>query len=145
MTLLKLVRRSLLFYWRTNLGVLLAVMVSTAVLAGALVVGDSVENSLRMMVNVRLGETQLALTSGDRFFTSELANKLAGELNVTAAPVLQLKGLITNSDGSERANRIEILGVDKRFYEISAAQNIFSSNEIPEIVLNEALAGKIGV
>ncbi|MHC4132597.1 MAG: FtsX-like permease family protein [Planctomycetota bacterium] len=145
MTLLKLVRRSLFFYWRTNLGVLLAVMVSTAVLAGALVVGDSVENSLRMMVNARLGETQLALTSGDRFFTSELANKLAGKLDVTAAPVLQLKGLITNSDGSERANRIEILGVDKRFYEISAAQNIFSSNEIPEIVLNEALAGKIGV
>ncbi|MHC4256478.1 MAG: hypothetical protein ACYSUL_12870, partial [Planctomycetota bacterium] len=106
---------------------------------------DSVENSLRMMVNARLGETQLALTSGDRFFTSELANKLAGKLDVTAAPVLQLKGLITNSDGSERANRIEILGVDKRFYEISAAQNIFSSNEIPEIVLNEALAGKIGV
>ena len=145
MTLLKLVRRSLLFYWRTNLGVLLAVIVSTAVLAGALVVGDSVENSLKMMVNARLGETQLALTSRDRFFTSELAKKLAGQLNVTAAPVLQLKGLVTNTDGSERANRIELLGVDKRFYEISSAQNPFSSNENPEIVLNEPLAAKIGV
>jgi ABC-type lipoprotein release transport system permease subunit len=145
MTLLKLVRRSLLYYWRTNLGVLLAVIVSVAVLAGALVVGDSVENSLRMMVNARLGETQLALTSGDRFFTSELADKLSSQLNVKTAPVLQLKGLITNSDGSERANRIELLGVDKRFYEISAAQNPFSSSETPEIVLNEPLAARIGV
>jgi putative ABC transport system permease protein len=145
MTLLKLVRRSLLFYWRTNLGVLLAVIVSTAVLTGALVVGDSVENSLKMMVNARLGETQLALRSRDRFFTSKLATKLAVQLNVMAVPVLQLKGLVTNTDGSQRANRIELLGVDKRFYEISSGQNPFSSNENLGIVLNEPLAAKIGV
>ena len=53
MTLLKLVRRTLLFYWRTNLGVLLAVVVSVAILSGALVVGDSVEYSLKMMVQAR--------------------------------------------------------------------------------------------
>ena len=40
MNLWGLVKKSLGFYWRTNLGVLLAVMVSTAVLPGALVVGD---------------------------------------------------------------------------------------------------------
>ena len=71
MSLWQLARRSLLFYWRTNLGVLLSVLVSTAVLAGALVVGDSVRYSLGNMVSARLGRTELALVSGERFFRAE--------------------------------------------------------------------------
>jgi hypothetical protein len=46
MSLWNLAKRSLIFYWRTNLGVLLAVMVSAIVLTGALVIGDSVRYSL---------------------------------------------------------------------------------------------------
>ena len=57
MSLWKLAKRSLSFYWRTNLGVLLAVMVSAVVLTGALVIGDSVRYSLKMMVKARLGKT----------------------------------------------------------------------------------------
>ncbi|MGB2861799.1 MAG: hypothetical protein WBC05_00610 [Sedimentisphaerales bacterium] len=40
MSLWRLAKQSLGFYWRTNLGVLLTVVVSTAILTGALVVGD---------------------------------------------------------------------------------------------------------
>ena len=61
-----------------KLFVLLAVMVSTAVLTGALVVGDSVRHSLMMMVKARLGATELALVSQNRFFTAALADELAG-------------------------------------------------------------------
>jgi len=42
MTLWKLVRNSLRFYWRTHIGVALGVAISTAVIVGALVVGESV-------------------------------------------------------------------------------------------------------
>ena len=76
MSLWRLVKQSLGFYWITNLGVLLAVMVSTAILTGALVVGDSVRHSLRMMVEARLGKTQIALAPQNRFFTAGLANEL---------------------------------------------------------------------
>jgi len=58
MNLFKLAQRSLVFYWRTNLGVLLSVVVSTSVLTGALFVGDSVRHSLLMMVDARLGNTE---------------------------------------------------------------------------------------
>ena len=83
MRLLGLVKKSLLFYWRTNLGVLLAVMTSTAILTGALLVGDSVRHSLRMMAASRLGSTNLALVANNRFFTAGLADKLQKELNTT--------------------------------------------------------------
>jgi hypothetical protein len=123
MSLWNLAKRSLSFYWRTNLGVLLAVMVSAIVLTGALVIGDSVRYSLKSMVTTRLGATQLALIPKNRFFRAELANELAKELDTVVAPVLQLRGLIANSDGEKRANRIEVLGVDGRFFDVGKAQN----------------------
>jgi len=147
MSLWGLVKRSLRFYWRTNLGVLLAVMVSTAVLTGALVVGDSVRHSLMMMAEARLGATQLALVSQNRFFRAELADELAAELKTKVAPVLQLRGLIANSDGTRLANRVEVLGVDERFFGIGANADgePFGADWSGGVVLNEPLAERLGV
>jgi len=147
MSFWRLVKRSLAFYWRTNLGVLLAVTVSTAVLTGALVVGDSVRHSLMMMVKDRLGAAELASVSQNRFFRAKLADELAGELNTTVASVLRLRGLIANSDGTKLANRVEVLGVDERFFEIGASGDVesFWRDWSEGVVLNEPLAQRLGV
>jgi putative ABC transport system permease protein len=152
MSLFKLAYESLVFYRRTNLGVLLAVMVSTSVLTGALFVGDSVRFSLMKMVNARLGGTEFALVSQGRFFRAQLPDNLAQELDTNAAPVLQVRGLIQNDDGSKRANRIEVLGVDERFYKIGTGQNPFTSKAVSSLVdaneaviLNRPLAAKLNI
>ena len=51
------------YYWRTNLAVTLGVAAAVAVLAGALVVGDSVRGSLRDIALGRLGNTDQVLSS----------------------------------------------------------------------------------
>ena len=145
MRLLELAKKSLGFYWRTNLGVLLAVMTSTAILTGALVVGDSVRHSLAMMLTARLGRTQLALVADNRFFSAGLADKLAQELNTIVAPVLHLRGIVANSDGTKRANKIEVLGVDDRFFSVGAGRNPFGDDFSEGIVLNEPLAARLAV
>lgn len=147
MTLFRLIKRSLGFYWRTNLGVLLAVAVSTAVLTGALVVGDSVRHSLMKMVDARLGATQLALVSQNRFFQADLADELADELKTQAAPVLQLRGLIANSDDTALVNRVEVIGVDERFFEIGVQAGVepFWRDWTEGVVLNEPLAERLRV
>ena len=145
MKLLSLIKKSLTFYWRSNIGVLLAVVVGTAVLSGSLFVGDSVKNSLREMVIKRLGSTELALMTGERFFTNELAERLADKLEAKTAPVLQVRGMVANSDGTSRANRVEMLGVDARFYEVISANNPFPEGEGSGVVINESLAKRIGV
>ncbi|MHC4641563.1 MAG: FtsX-like permease family protein [Planctomycetota bacterium] len=145
MRLLGLVKKSLLFYWRTNLGVVLAVMTSTAILTGALLVGDSVRHSLRMMAASRLGRTNLALVANNRFFTAGLADKLEQELNTITAPVLYLRGIVANSGGTKRANKIEVLGVDDRFFTIGANRNPFGDNLSEGIVLNDSLAERLDV
>src|SRR5688572_16705603 len=70
-----LVRNSLRHYWRTNLAVVLGVATAVTVLAGALLVGDSVRGSLRDLVLQRLGRTDLVIVSSD-FFRAELADAI---------------------------------------------------------------------
>ena len=60
MNIFGFILRSIVFYWRRNVGLLLTAVVSGAVLAGALLVGDSVRYSLNRIVDLRLGSTELA-------------------------------------------------------------------------------------
>ena len=68
MTNWTLARRSVAFYFRSHLGTLLGAAIATAVLTGALLVGDSVRGSLREMALARIGKIDVALASGDRLF-----------------------------------------------------------------------------
>ncbi|MFC1715405.1 FtsX-like permease family protein [Candidatus Poribacteria bacterium] len=146
MTSWTLATRSLRFYWRTHLGVLLGVALSTAILVGALVVGDSVQYTLKTLALSRLGEVQLALASQGRYFRAELADDLASELNVATAPVLQMQGIAANGDGSARVNRSQVLGVDERFWALlSAGESNEDRLSGDEVIVNERLAEQIGV
>ncbi|MHC4539215.1 MAG: ABC transporter permease, partial [Planctomycetota bacterium] len=145
MSLWRLAKNSLGFYWRTNLGVLLTIAVSTAVLSGALVVGDSVRYSLAMIVKARLGATQYALVSRETFFRAELADDLAEELASPVAAALQLRGVIADGNDVRRANRIEVLGVDERFFIMGQGSNPYAGDRSEGVVLNEPLAARLGV
>ena len=70
-----LLARNLAWFWRTNLAVVLGVATATAVLAGALLVGDSVRASLRDLVLSRLGNTE-SVVSSQGFFREKLAEEL---------------------------------------------------------------------
>jgi putative ABC transport system permease protein len=98
-----------------------------------------------MMAASRLGKTNLALVANNRFFTAGLADKLEQELNTTTAPVFYLRGIVANSNGTKRANKIEVLGVDDRFFSIGANRNPFSDNFSEGIVLNDSLAARLDV
>src|SRR5262245_11831729 len=76
MTVRTLILRSLVFHARAHLGALLGAVVGSAVLIGALVVGDSVRGSLREMALLRLGGAVVAMETGDRFFTTGLFDRM---------------------------------------------------------------------
>jgi ABC-type antimicrobial peptide transport system permease subunit len=88
MTFLRLLRRNLVYHWRGNSAVLLGVAVGTAVLTGALLVGDSLRGSLRDLTEEQLQWVDSALVSG-RFFREDLAKELRGAERVEPAIVLQ--------------------------------------------------------
>jgi putative ABC transport system permease protein len=166
----RIILRSLGFYWRTNLGVLLAAMVCTGILTGALAVGDSVRHSLATAVQERLGTTELALTTGNRFFREELADELSTQLNnhglrglsqmgtdstsvksvksvVKVTPALQVRGLMADSNDAKRVNIVQVLGVDQAF-QLSIFNCQFSISPADwndGVIVNESLAVRLGV
>jgi len=110
---------------------------ATGIIVGALAAGDSVRGSLRQIALQRLGATEYALASGDRFFRAKLADELS------VAPVLQFRGIGVNTEGSARANNIQILGVDERFWRLGSKTGFDSGPD--DAVVNLALATKLGV
>ena len=78
MDFLRLAIRSLIYHWKINVAVALGVAAATAVLTGALLVGDSVRGSLRDMTLDRLGLVDELLLV-DRFFREPLATELAND------------------------------------------------------------------
>ena len=156
MTPLTLILRSLRFYWRSHLGVFLGSGIATAVLTGALVVGDSVRYSLLAMARERIGNVDYAMESGDRYFRARLADELQAALGASTAPALKLSGTIHRQDGNARANHAQILGVDERFSRLATRSTpplherendgrIFPALLKGETALNEALAKHLDV
>ena len=134
--------RSLRHYWRTQLGVLLGVAIASAVLVGALAVGDSVRGSLRDQALQRIGRIQVALLAGDRFVRNELAKDLGEELGVVAAPTLQLRGLARGKDNA-RAGIVDVLGVDERFFELGPSGRSIGAPAARKAWINAPLAAQL--
>ncbi len=142
--LLKLVFRTLTFYRWTSIGVVLSAMVGSAILIGSLAVGDSVDYSLKRMVEARLGDTELAMHGGDRFFREKIADELAEGLNAHGAAMLFLDGMAADSDERLLVNEVNILGVDEFFFEMGdAARGI--ELEGRQVALNSPLAERLRV
>ncbi len=140
-----LVYRSLTFYRRTHMGVLLGTVIGTGILTGALIVGDSVRYSLKRLSLMRLGKTEFALSSGDRYFRTKLADELAVSLNVPCAPVLKLDGMASSEGGRKRANRVKVLGVDRQFWSMGQVTSLPDAGSPDQAVINRYLAERLNL
>ena len=137
MTTATLARRGLTYYWRTNIVVVLGVATAVAVLAGALVVGDSVRASLRDLVLNRLGRTDTVISAAN-FFREKLADDLARGERFSACPIVVFEGLVTHEASGRRASGVQVYGVDERFWRFHGV----TAPELP--AMSAALAGGAG-
>lgn len=141
MTFSKLLIRNLFYHWRGNLAVLLGITLGSAVLTGALLVGDSLRGSLKALTLDQLGWIDEALVPG-RFFREQLAKDVSAE---RAAPALLLQGSISHSDAdgeSERIGKVTVFGIDGSFWpkeQIPEGAEFWASED-RAVVLNRALA-----
>ena len=115
-----LIARGLGYYWRTHLAVVFGVATAVAVLAGALVVGDSVRASLRDLVLQRLGHTDDVVVS-PTFFTEAMAEAVGTHPDFAAgfravAPLVMAQGFVTDQESGRRAGQVLVYGVDERFW-----------------------------
>lgn len=113
---------NLRYFWRSSLAIAAGAAVATSVLAGALLVGDSVRESLRQLTLERLGGIDFAL-AGQRFFAEQSARDFAGELATTggrAVPAILLRGTVQHASSRNRETEVGIQGVDRDFFALYA-------------------------
>src|SRR6266480_2176806 len=156
MSLGKLLRNNLAYYWRTNLAVVFGVATAVAVLAGALLVGDSVRASLRDLFLQRLGNTN-SVINAPGFFRDQLAADIQNDQRfgaggfTAACPMIAIDGTVSNEVSGLRASGVRVYGVDERFWKFHESK-LASSLEQParqpprnrEILVSEALARELG-
>ena len=131
-----LVLRGLTHYWRTNAAVVVGVATAVAVLAGALLVGDSVRASLRALVEARLGRADVAVLSSG-FVREQLAT------DIGATPAVMVQGFVTGQENGRRVGQVLVYGVDDRFWSFHQVPVAGPANR--EALLSTALARELGV
>jgi ABC-type antimicrobial peptide transport system permease subunit len=141
---------SVFYFWRLNLAVLFGAAVATAVLTGALLVGDSVRGSLRDLTLERLGKIDHALVS-DKFFRQQLASAFANDSEFdqhfeAPVPAILLNGTAIHATTKARAAKININGIDQEFASLLGNTGDFSSlftkaagQIFPSLIINAAL------
>jgi putative ABC transport system permease protein len=133
-----LIVRSATYHWRTNLAVVLGVTVAVSVLAGALLVGDSVRGSLRDLAVGRLGRADYVVSSTG-FFRDALAEDVrANTAGASAAPLVVATGFVTEEGSGRRAANVLVYGVDARFWQFHGQP------EPPGVQISPALASELG-
>jgi len=168
MSIFRLIFASLRHHWRVQAAVACGVAAATAVICGALIVGDSMQGSLRRLTLDRLGRVELAMVT-DRFFRAALADELAArarldQRSATAVPVILIQSSLARPDSSQgagsegsaqsggnkeplapgRANRVSLIGCDQRFWQLGPAGPA-QPPDYGQIVLNRPLANLLGV
>jgi len=153
-----LTRASLRFYAATHVMVVLGVAVAVAVLAGALLVGASVRESLAQIALGRLGATDVIITS-PTFFQTKLADSLLTRANQpqqsalgarldayrvvkSTAPVVVVGGAAVQDDSKRAAGQVMVYGIDERFGRFHGLSGFEVAGR--EALISAALAQEIG-
>ena len=141
----QLIGRNLAYHWRGNLAVLLGVAVGSAVLTGALLVGDSLRGSLRERAERQLGGIDQAA-----LFLKPVRAAVADDLPGKTAPVLMLNGSLQagTADDAPFLARVSVLGVDDRFKPDGAGDVNWKAaltKGRPQIVLGHRVAERLQV
>lgn len=132
--------------WRRHLGVLIGAIIASAVLVGALLVGDSVRGTLRDAALARIGGIDAVWAGGDRFVRDDLAARMTatGEALHTAA-LLRLKAVASTPSGDRRAHDVIACGVDADFFTLAPTATAFATPAAGDVYLNERLATQLAL
>lgn len=140
--MLSLVFRTLVHFRGLLIPVALGVAVATAVILGALVVGDSMRGSLRFIAMDRIGEIESVLVA-PRWFEQDLAKNLTQKdpsLGTVHSLILVQQSIAEN--GMHRASEMSLFGVDQEFWTLGSIEPK-RAPEDEEVILNQTLADKL--
>lgn len=153
MSMMQIAFSSMRYYWRSDAVIAIGVAIATAVLTGALIVGDSMRGSLRELTLERLGRIDEMLIS-DGFFRQALANEISEtdlfkENYQSALPaILFPNGSVeSNRDRTTfRSTRVMVIGMVPEFWQLGDP-SIAPATALAgrQVAINATLAKNLGI
>ncbi len=133
------------WYWRSNLGVFIGTAIATAVLAGALIVGDSVRQSLVNISMKRLGKTSFAMETGKKFQTAGLSRKIQELSGISTTGILHLPGVLLDPGRQEQLTGVQVYGIDHEFWQFAVESKFSLRLAAGEVAINDRVAALLGL
>ena len=149
MTTLRYILASLVYHRRVHLAVAAGVAVATAVITGALIVGDSVRGSLRELTLERLGRIEAVLVASQPFRT-DMGDEFVDRANdqglvLDVVPLLLTRGTLKSTGSEARiASGAAVVGCTSEFWSLGEGEPSAQLGR-REVAITEPLAAELGV
>jgi putative ABC transport system permease protein len=139
----QIVKRSIIFYRRPVLYQVLIIALLSAVITGSLLTGVSVKTSLLKSASDRLGNTDILISSGVRYFDPELVQRMKDKVRINCTGLLEINGYSQSLVSQKGAFNTHIYAVDRDFFRFHGNDSV--SIETGEIAVNSRLAIYLGI
>ena len=117
----------------------MGVALSTAILLGAMIIGDSVRFSLEQITYGRLGRTSQVITAGERLFSKKLSEEISTKTGLRTSSLLRSNGVAILEGGKFQFNQLAVWGVDTTLEYFAGRPGTFDLKG-NEAAINENLA-----
>jgi putative ABC transport system permease protein len=115
---------SLIYYRKDTVYQIIIVAILTAVITGSLLTGESVRNSLKKKSEEKLGNTDIVISSGLRYFDPSLGTRVEEKTGNKTASILEIDGYCQNFSTGQSALNIKVFAVDSNFFAFNSGDTI---------------------
>ncbi len=136
--------RSLIYYRVPLFFQFLITAFLAAIIAGSLLTGSSVRQTLKANTEKKLNNAGLVISSGLRYFNPDLSEKLQQKINTRCVSILELKGFSSNFSTGESAINVQIFGVGNDFFRFSP-KSYYVNLKQGEVLINKKLADRLNL
>ena len=141
--MLKMITRSLIFYRKDAVYQVIIVMLLSAIITGSLLTGTSVRSSLRRTSDQKSGNTRIIVSSGQRFLSSTLADKISEKTGEKAVAILETEGYCSNFSTGFTSLNVKVFAVNDDFFQWNSSDSLLIMPG--DAAVNSKLAEELGV
>jgi putative ABC transport system permease protein len=135
--------KSIKFYKKQILYQFFIIILLCAVITGSLLTGRSVKESLKKSALEHLGNTDILISSGIRYFDSELVKRMKDSTDLKCTGILEINGYSQSLNSQKEAFNTHIIGVNKDFFVFQGLDTL--TIRPGEVAVNKRLADYLGI
>ena len=143
MKLLKMIFKSLLFYRKDAVYQVIITILLSSIIAGSLFTGHSVRSSLKKTADEKLGNTDIIVSSGLRYFDASLSDRLSETTGDMTVSILETEGYCSNFSTGVTALNVKIYGITDGFFSFHSVDQVLINPG--EAAINSGLAKQLGI